>query len=87
MAHSSSPALHANDRVTLVKNAKLDGIHDTPLEAAVDIFLPWRALEVGLGLGEVEGVNTTVQMRVLQTLVEKSIAPLKDLPGQPLHYE
>lgn len=65
MAHSSSPALDTDDGIALAKNAELDGVHDTPFQTAVDILLPWRGVEVGLLLREVERVDATVQMRVL----------------------
>jgi hypothetical protein len=66
VTHSSSPALHANDRRTLLENTKLDGVHDAPRQTAVNILLPWRGLEIGLLLGEVEGVYTAVKVRVLE---------------------
>jgi hypothetical protein len=62
VAHTSTPALDTDDSVTLAEHTKLDSVHDTPLETAVDILLPWFALEVGLVLGEIEGVDTTVQV-------------------------
>jgi hypothetical protein len=70
MAHSSSPALHANDWITLAENTELDCVHDSPLQTAVNILLPWLCLEVGLRLGEVEWVNAAVQVRVLLKLVK-----------------
>lgn len=68
VAHTSPPALHTDYGVTLAQNAELDGVHDAPLETAVDILLPRAGLEVGLLLGEVEGVYTTVQVRILRKL-------------------
>jgi hypothetical protein len=65
VAHSSPPALYTDNGVTLAQNTELDSVHDAPLQAAVDILLPWAGLEVGLLLGEVEGVYTTVQVGVL----------------------
>lgn len=64
MTHSTSPALHTNDRVALVENTQLDGIANAPLETLVNILLPWRGLEVGLLLIVVEGVDTTIQVGV-----------------------
>jgi hypothetical protein len=64
VAHSTSPALHADDGSTLLEDTELDRVHDAPLQAAVNILLPWRSLEVRLFLWEVEGVYTTVQVRV-----------------------
>jgi hypothetical protein len=68
VAHSSSPALHTDDGVTLAKNTELDGVHDTPLQTAVNILLPWFGLEVWLLFGEVEWVNAAVQVGVLLEL-------------------
>ena len=69
MAHTTPPALHADDGITLVENTELDRVHDAPLETAVNILLPWGLLEVGLLLGEEEGVDATVQVGVLQRSV------------------
>jgi hypothetical protein len=65
VAHSASPSLDTNDGISLVEDTKFDCIHDAPLQATIDILLPWLAVEVGLGLGKVEGVDTTVQVGVL----------------------
>lgn len=65
VAHSAPPALHADNGITLAEHTELDGVHDAPLKTAVDILLPWSLLEVGLLLGEVEGVYTAVQVGVL----------------------
>ena len=70
MTHASSPALHTYDGVALVQHAELYGVHNTPCKAAVDILLPRSCAEVGFRLREVEGVDTTVEMRVLFKLVE-----------------
>lgn len=66
VAHTTPPALNTDDWGALVQNAELDGVTDTPLEAAVDILLPRGGLEVGLGLGEVEGPDSAVQVSILQ---------------------
>jgi len=65
VAHTTPPALYADHGSTLGENTELDRIHDTPLEAAVDVLLPGGLVEVGLVFGEVEGIDTAVQMRVL----------------------
>lgn len=65
MAFAAAPALNADDVVAFDQDAQLDGLGDTPLEAAVDVFLPVGLLEVGLLLGEEEGVDATVEVRVL----------------------
>lgn len=70
MAHSSSPALDTDHRVALVKDTKLDGIHDSPLQTAVNVFLPWSGVEVWLLFGEIEGVYAAIQVRVLPELVQ-----------------
>ena len=70
MTHASSPALHTYDGVALVQHAELNSVHNTPCKAAVDILLPRSCAEVGFRLREVEGVDTTVEMRVLFKLVE-----------------
>jgi hypothetical protein len=68
VAHSSSPALHADNGITLAKNTELDRVHDTPLQTAVNVLLPWLGLEVRLLFGEVEWVNAAVQVGVLLEL-------------------
>ena len=65
VAHAAPPALHAHDNLALLQDAELDGLRDTPLEAAVDVFLPDGHVEVGLALGEEERVNATVEVGVL----------------------
>lgn len=64
VTHASSPALNTDDGIALVENTELDGIHDTPLETTIDVFLPRGRLEVGLGLWEVEGVHASVEVGV-----------------------
>ena len=70
MAHSSSPALDTDHRIALVKDTELDGVHDTPLQTTVNVFLPWSGVEVRLLLGEIEWVYATIQVRILPELVE-----------------
>ena len=65
MAHAAPPALHADDGRALGENAELDGVHDAPLETAVDVLLPRGLFEVRLLLGEVEGVYAAVKVGVL----------------------
>lgn len=69
MAHTAAPALDTDDVVTLVDDTELETVVDTPLEAAVDVLLPDLDVEVGLLLGEGEGPDATVQVRVLFQLV------------------
>jgi len=52
VTHTTPPSLHAHNLVALSENAEIDGVLDTPLEATVDVLLPWRRLEVGLLLRE-----------------------------------
>jgi hypothetical protein len=87
VTHSSSPALHANDRCTLLENTELDGVHDAPRQTAVNILLPWCGLEIGLFLGEVEGVYTAVKVRVLELLATYSGEFEKNLLLKPWRYE
>ena len=72
MAHTSPPALDTDNGVALAQNAELDSVHDAPLETTVDILLPWALLEVGLLLGEEEGVDTAVQVRILRKLARSA---------------
>jgi hypothetical protein len=72
VAHSSSPALDTDHRVALVKDTKLNGIHDSPLQTAVNIFLPWGGVEVRLLLGEIERIYATIQMGILPELAKIS---------------
>lgn len=65
MALSAAPALHTDDVVALVDDAELETVVNTPLEAAVNVLLPNLNVEVGLGLGECEWPDATVQVRVL----------------------
>lgn len=74
VTHAASPALHADDGIALAEDTELDGIHDAPLETAVDILLPWLRVEVWLCLVEVERVDAAVQVRVLPELVCKGQA-------------
>lgn len=65
VAHATPPALHADNGITLAKHTEFDSVHDTPLQTAVNILLPWRAVEIGFGLREVKGINTAVKVRIL----------------------
>ena len=64
VALAAAPALDANNVVALVDDAELEAVRDTPLETAVDILLPDLHVEVRLLLGEQEGPDTPVQVRV-----------------------
>lgn len=68
MTHASSPALNTDDGVALVDDLELDSVGETPLKAAVDVFLPDLDVEVGLLFGEVEGVDAAVEVGVLEGL-------------------
>ena len=71
MAHTATPSLDTDDRVTLVDDSELETVVDTPLEATVDVFLPDLDVEIRLGLREVERPHTAVQVGVLETVVSK----------------
>lgn len=64
VAHTSTPSLNTNDALALLEHSQADCVPDTPLEAVVDVLLPWSCLEVGLLLVVVEGVYAAVQVRV-----------------------
>ena len=59
---SSTPALYADNHVSFTEDTQTNGLLDTPLEAAVDIFLPICFLEIWLVAGELERVYAAVQM-------------------------
>ena len=65
MAHTTLPALHADDVVALVEDTQLDGLLDAPLETTVNVFLPDGGVEVGLLFGEQEWVDASVKVGVL----------------------
>ena len=52
VTQASAPALHTNDAVTFLQDTELDRFGDTPLQAAVDVFLPDGGVKVGLLLRE-----------------------------------
>ena len=58
----TAPALHTNHQIILLQNAKIDGVLDAPLEAAINILLPVCFVEVGLLLRVEEGVDTSVKV-------------------------
>lgn len=60
MAHSTSPALYADHVVAFVQDTQSDGFLDTPLETAIDVFLPYRLVEVWLLFWEEEGIDAAV---------------------------
>ena len=62
MSLSSTPALHADNHVSFTEDTQINGLLNTPLEPAIDVFLPIRFLEIGLVTGEYEGVYAAVQM-------------------------
>ena len=66
MAHAPAPTLNADNSIAFVQNAKLDGIDDAPLQAAINVFLPRCAIEVRFSLIEQEGVHATVEVRILR---------------------
>ena len=57
---ASTPSLNADDQVIFTKYPKIDGIMDTPLKSAINIFLPVSFAEVRLFLWVQEWVNAPV---------------------------
>jgi hypothetical protein len=78
VAHTAAPSLDTDDGVALVHDAELETVVDGPLETAVNILLPDLDVEVGLGLGEVEGPDTAVQVGVLEDLSAENDTRLFD---------
>lgn len=66
MALASAPTLDTDNVVSLVDDTELDTVGDSPLETAVNVLLPDLDVEVGLVLGEEEGPDTTVEVRILR---------------------
>lgn len=64
VTHTTAPSLNTDNAGTLLDYTKLDTVVDTPLQTTVDIFLPDLDIEVGLIFGEVEGVDTAVQVGI-----------------------
>jgi len=71
VAHAPPPALDTYNSVALGKHAELDRIHDTPLQAAVDVLLPGAGVEVRLVFVEVERIHAAVQVCVLSQLAQR----------------
>lgn len=69
MPLATAPALDADDVVAPAQNAELDGFADPPLEAAIDILLPIILAEVWLLLWEDEGIDPTIQMGILSSML------------------
>lgn len=64
VAHAALPALDDNHCVVVGEDVELQRLGDTPLDTSIDILLPVNLGEVGLVLGEVEGIYATVQVSV-----------------------
>lgn len=62
VTHTALPALNNDNGLALVENVEGNGVAETPLDATINILLPVDLAKVGLGLGEKEGVDTTVKM-------------------------
>ena len=58
----TAPALYTDNHFSFTENAQINGPLDTPLESAVDIFLPIRFFKVWFVLWEQEWVYAAVQM-------------------------
>jgi hypothetical protein len=64
VTHATTPALNTDNAVALLDNTKFDTVVDTPLETSVNVFLPDLDIEVGLCLGEIEGIDAPIQVRI-----------------------
>lgn len=69
MPLATPPALNADDVIAPAQNAEFNGFANPPLEAAIDILLPIILAEVGLLLWEDEGIDTTIQMGILSSML------------------
>ena len=65
MTLSTTPPLDTYNVVTLSEDTEFNGTSNAPLQALVDVDLPVGLVEVWLGFAKEEGVDTTVEMRVL----------------------
>ena len=72
MALTSTPSLNTDDGVTLREDSQLDTLADAPFQTSIDVLLPVLLVEVWLFLGEEEGVDTTVQVRVLAVVSSRA---------------
>jgi hypothetical protein len=64
MTHTTPPALYADHRVTSVQNTKFDCVHDAPLQASINVFLPRNLIKVRPRLVEGKRIDTAVEMGV-----------------------
>lgn len=64
VAQASSPTLHGDDDVTLAEQTKTHGLLHSPPQTLVNVVLPYSLVEIWLGFGIDEGIDTTVQVRV-----------------------
>lgn len=89
MAHTATPALHADNRIAFVQDVEPDGLLDAPFQAVVNIHLPRFLLEIRFLLREEEGIDTAVEMGVLRChqIYEHSVTRLQDLHGPGMRYE
>lgn len=65
VAHSSAPALDADNRVTGSNDLELETLVDAPLQTTIDVFLPDLDVEVWFLFGEIEWVDAAVEVGVL----------------------
>lgn len=59
VTHAALPALDDDDGIANGQGVELQSTLNAPLDALVNILLPVDLGEVGLGLGEQEGVDAT----------------------------
>ena len=87
MAHPAAPALNTDNVVALVDDPELETMGDAPLETAVHILLPDLDVEVGFLLGEEEGPDAAVKVRILRSrLAWLDRLCMLGLPSKKFHY-
>ena len=57
--------MYTDNHISLVEHTQFNGLSNAPFEAAVNVFLPVGFFEVGFFFGEVEGVDTAVEVGIL----------------------
>lgn len=64
VTHAALPALDNDDSIVVRQDTKLQRLGHCPLDTPVNILLPVDLGEIGLLLGEVEGIHATIQVSV-----------------------
>lgn len=65
VSQTTAPALHTDYTVTFLQDTEFNRLGNTPLQAAVNIFLPDGRAEIGLLLREEKWVYAAIKVRVL----------------------